>query len=386
MQKGEAMRPIVSPRGVLSAKRGRILVLVAVMTAWSLLTISMQEACGQSGPEVRPVTRKLTVGTKEEPPFSMKDNAGRWTGISIDLWRQIAAELNLTYEFRELDQQNLLAGLTNRSLDVVVSMLTITPERLDKFDFTYPFYTTGLGIAVSVKEKHAWISIIKQLFSHTVLVILIIIFLVLLIVGILVWLFERKLNHEHFGGNAIQGIGSAFWFAAVTMTAVGYGDKHPKTFLGRLTALILMFTGVILVSIFTATITSLLTVKQLETSVHGIEDLKKALVGTMPYTTSESFLKNSLISFKTYTSVEEGLEALLNGEIEAFVYDAPELRYEIKQRFQGKLDVLPQTYSQENYAIALVENSPLWKGINQVLLQKIRQPEWQETLYHYLGR
>ena len=386
MQKGEAMRPIVSPRGVLSAKQGRFLVLVAVMTAWSLLTSSMQEACGQSGPEVRPVTRKLTVGTKEEPPFSMKDNAGRWTGISIDLWRQIAAELNLTYEFRELDQQNLLAGLTDRSLDVVVSMLTITPERLDKFDFTYPFYTTGLGLAVPVKEKNAWISIIKQLFSHTVLVILIIIFLVLLIVGILVWLFERKLNHEHFGGNAIQGIGSAFWFAAVTMTAVGYGDKHPKTFLGRLTALILMFTGVILVSIFTATITSLLTVKQLETSVHGIEDLKKALLGTMPYTTSESFLKNSLLSFRTYTSVEEGLEALLNGEIEAFVYDAPELRYEIKQRFQGKLEVLPQTYSQENYGIALVENSPLLKSINQVLLQKIRQPEWQETLYHYLGR
>ena len=163
----------------------------------------------------------------------MKDNAGRWTGISIDLWRQIAAELNLTYEFRELDQQNLLAGLTDRSLDVVVSMLTITPERLDKFDFTYPFYTTGLGIAVPVKEKNAWISIIKQLFSHTVLVILIIIFLVLLIVGILVWLFERKLNHEHFGGNAIQGIGSGFWFAAVTMTAVGYGDKHPKTIGGR---------------------------------------------------------------------------------------------------------------------------------------------------------
>jgi hypothetical protein len=25
----------------------------------------------------------------------------------------------------------------------VVQMLTITPERLDRFDFTYPFYTTG---------------------------------------------------------------------------------------------------------------------------------------------------------------------------------------------------------------------------------------------------
>ena len=380
------MRPIVLPRGVLSARQGRFLVLVAVITAWALLTIAMQEACGQSGPEVRPVTKKLTVGTKEAPPFAMKDNDGNWTGISIDLWRQIAAKLNLTYEFMELDQHNLLEGLTNRSLDVVVAVLTITPERLDMFDFTYPFYTTGLGIAVPVKEKGIFISIIEQLISNTVLRILIIIFLVLLIVGICVWLFERKLNQEHFGGNAIQGIGSGFWFAAVTMTAVGYGDKHPKTIGGRVTSLILMFTGVILVSLFTATITSILTVRQLEISVHGLEDLKKALVGTIAYTTSESLLKNNLILFKTYKSVEEGLEALINGEIKAFVYDAPELRYRIKRRFQGKLDVLPHTYSQENYGIALVENSPLRKSINQVLLQKIRQQEWQETLYHYLGR
>lgn len=130
----------------------------------------------------------------------------------------------------------------------------------------------------------------------------------------------------------------------------------------------------------------MLTVKQLDTSVHGLEDLKKAFVGTMPHTTSESFLKHNLISFKTYKTVEEGLEAVTRGEIQAFVYDAPELRYLIKQKFPGKLEVLPNTYSQENYGIALVNNSPLRKSINRVLLQTIRQQAWQETLYRYLGR
>ena len=208
----------------------------------------------------------------------------------------------------------------------------------------------------------------------------------LLIVGIVVWLFERKLNPEHFGRNTIQGIGSGFWFSAVTMTTVGYGDKLPKTFGGRIVSIIWMFTAVIIVALFTATITSVLTVKQLETTVRGLKDLKKELVGTMPYTTSESLLKNSLISFKTYKSVEEGLEALMRGEIKAFVYDAPELCYRIKQRVQGKLEVLPHTYSQENYGIALVNDSLLRKSMNRILLQKIRHHEWQETLYHYLGR
>ena len=382
------MRVSFSQRRVLSANQGRFLILVAIVMAWTSLTPfgSVQEAHGQSGKEVPLVKKKLAVGTKEAPPFSMKDNNGRWTGISIDLWRQIATELNLTYEFLELNQINLLECLTNGSIDVVVANLTITPERLDRFDFTYPFYTTGLGIAVPLKGENALIYIIKQLFSWTVLNILIMILLVLLIVSIMVWFFERNLNSEHFGGNTLEGIGSAFWFSAVTMTTVGYGDKHPKTTGGRIVSLIWMFIAVIVVSLFTATITSMLTVKQLKTSVRGLEDLKKNLLGTMPYTTSESFLKNSLISFKTYKSVEEGLEAVTQGEIKAFVYDAPELRYMIKQKFQGKLEVLPNTYSQENYGIALVSSSPLLKSINQVLLQKIRNQEWQESLYRYLGR
>ena len=129
-----------------------------------------------------------------------------------------------------------------------------------------------------------------------------------------------------------------------------------------------------------------LKLRLVDTSVRGLEDLKKDLVGTMPYTTSESFLKTSLISFITYKSIDEGLKALVNGKIKAFVYDAPELRYRIKQQFQGKLEVLPNTYSQEDYGIALVNNSSLKKSINRVLLQIIRDEEWQNTLYRYLGR
>ena len=86
----------------------------------------------------------------------MKTSDGQWTGLSIDLWRQIAAELNLQFEFRELALKQLLEGVTDRSLDAAVAALTITPEREKNFDFTHAFYTTGLGIAVAVKAQNPW--------------------------------------------------------------------------------------------------------------------------------------------------------------------------------------------------------------------------------------
>ena len=42
-------------------------------------------------------------------------------------------------------------------------------------------------------------------------------------VGTLIWILERRKNPEHFSPIPVKGLGSAFWWSAVTMTTVGYG-------------------------------------------------------------------------------------------------------------------------------------------------------------------
>ncbi len=330
--------------------------------------------------------RILIVGTKEVPPFAMKNSEGTWTGVSIDLWRQIAAKLSLPFELQERDLQGLLDGIADGSLDIAVAALSITAEREAICDFSHPYYVTGLGIAVGTKHKRPWLVVLEKLFSRHYLKGVVGLCVLLLALGTLMWWLERRRNPEQFGGGTAAGIGSGFWWSAVTMTTVGYGDKTPITLLGRIVAFIWMLLAIILVSVFTATITSILTVAHLDVPVKGPQDLPRVRVGAIAGTTGATYLQDHRIAYTSYKTALEGLHATQAGAIEALVYDSPILRYLIHERFQGELEVLPHTFHREDYGIALPKNSPLRKPINRILLEKIHGRQWQDNLHQYLGR
>jgi polar amino acid transport system substrate-binding protein len=361
--------------GVLSTRT--MIIVFSVMIFFLGITI---EGFGETISE-----HKLIVGTKESPPFSMKSSSGEWEGISIELWRQIAGELNIAFDFREMDIKNLLDGVGNGTLDAAVAALTITSEREKLLDFTHPFYTTGLGIAVVSKGGSPWFTVLKRFLSLAFLKVAAALTLLLLVVGFLVWWFEKKKNPQQFGGGPVKGISSGFWWSAVTMTTVGYGDKAPTTIGGRAVALIWMFAAIIIISSFTAAITSSLTVTQLASPVKSPQDLPNVRVGAISNTTSASYLQDNHIIFKHYESTIEGLKAISEDKIDAFVHDAPLLRYLVHRQFQGELDVLPGTFVRQDYGITLTAGSPLREPINRLLLKKIAEQAWQDLLHRYMG-
>jgi ABC-type amino acid transport substrate-binding protein len=328
----------------------------------------------------------LIVGTKSAPPFAIKNADGSWQGISIELWRTIAAELGLAYELRELDLEGLLQGVEQGTLDVAVAALTITAAREKGVDFTHPFHTAGLGIAVAAGAKRPWWSVVRQVFSRRFLEIIAVLTVLLFVVGALAWLVERKRNAQQFGDGVTRGLVSGFWWAAVTMTTVGYGDKAPVTFGGRLIALIWMFAGIIMISGFTAAITTALTVSQLGDAIQGPGDLARVQVGTIQGSSSEEYLQNRRLSYRTYPTPQAGLQALANRDIQALVYDAPLLRYLAATAFGGTVEVLATVFERQDYGIALQPNSALREPINRAMLEMIHRSAWEDVLYRYLGQ
>lgn len=330
--------------------------------------------------------QSLMVGTKITEPFVIQNNYGEWSGISFDLWKLVAKDLNIKYEVKSYNLEGLINAVAENEIDIAVSPLTITAEREKMFDFTHSYFTAGLSIAVPNKSNNSWFNTARNIFSIQFFEVVLIVTIVLFIVGFLVWLLERKKNKAEFGDGFSRGLGSSFWWAAVTMTTVGYGDKSPKSAGGRIIAIIWMFAGLIMISGFTAAIASALTVDKLDVGINSLADLNNVRVGTVRSSSSEEYLSQNGISFITTKSIEHGFSLIEDKQIDAFVYDAPLLKYFVKSKnISNKFRILPIILDPINYAFALPANSELRESINRVLLREIDKKEWKTLVVRYLG-
>ena len=358
----------------------------AIFVAVALAAVLAQAPQARAQTPEQPEARELVVGTKVAPPFAMKAEDGTWRGISIDLWRRIADQMHLRYRFQETTLKGLTDGVAEGSLDAAVAALTVTGPRHRLVDFTQPFYSTGLGIAVVPDAGITWWPIISNVFSLGFLRAVAALFAISLAVGVVLWFVERRHN-EHFGAHR-RGLGSSVWWSAVAMTQSGSaaGEKVPVTLAGRLLAIVWMVASVIVIASFTAALTSQLTLKQLRGTVHGEADLRHVRVAAIAGTETTEYLGREHIAYQVFADAEAGLSALQKGRIDALSYDRPLLLWLVNERFSGSVQVLDATFDPQVYAIALPQGSELRMPIDLALLDAVRSDWWRETLFAYLGR
>lgn len=322
------------------------------------------------------------VGVKITPPFIIDSEDG-YSGISIDLWKSVADKLGIKYKFYEYDLQNLLEAVKKDEIDIAINPLTVTSRRLRDFDFTQPYYISNLAIAVSTEQQEnpIW-KLLGNFLSVNFWKAILLLFVIILVFGALLWITERKASDQL--ADDWTGIGDGIWWSAVTMTTVGYGDKYPVTPWGRVVATIWMFVAIVTISGFTASITSAITVNELEYKIKNLDDLRRVTVGTLAGSSSDEFLTQRGINYLTITDIEEGLEKLKTGEINALVYDQPVLSYAIHtSNSEGMIDILPYKFDTEYYSYALPEGSELVDMIDPLLIAEIESLGWQRILSGY---
>jgi len=132
------------------------------------------------------------------------------------------------------------------------------------------------------------------------------------------------LYYEKFRNDSnIYSLWDGIWWAVVTMTTVGYGDKYPVSPGGRLVGLILIFSGVGLMSLFTATIASVFVGKKIKEE-KGLETIKEkdhvVICGWNRHT------EEVLQGLTTYGAVKDATIVLIN-ELSVDEIDPLKLKY-----------------------------------------------------------
>jgi ABC-type amino acid transport substrate-binding protein len=187
-----------------------------------------------------------------------------------------------------------------------------------------------------------------------------------------------------FGDRFVKGMGDGVWWAMVTMSTVGYGDKAPKTVGGRISALVWMIFSIVFIAGFTASITAQMTISGLKGKVHGFNDLYEARVGCTTGTEGFYYLTKKGVAVIPFKTTQEGLSAVDSNRIDAFVQDEKILKYLVKTEFPGRVQVVGGTFEEYFVSIALQQKSALRKKINKALLKLMKTEGWNEILNRYI--
>lgn len=348
-----------------------LLLLAAVSGFW--LWLRPEAATAQDEDETL-----LRVGVSHHPPLAIRFDDG-WDGIAVDLWQRAANDLGVQYEWVELAASEEAEAVQGGLVDVAITTVA-TAESEQTLDFSHTYFASSLGYVESQERQLFEIvhGVLTPGFWRTAAWVV----LILLVVGALTWLFERRQNPDDFGGGWLRGLWSGFWFAAVTLTAVGYGDKTPRTVLGRVVALFWMVMALGIAATLTAAIISAVALRD-NGGFSFPEDLRGVAVGTRASSLSAGYLEGQGIDFQGYPSTEDGLRAVRAGEVRVFVDEAAALRYYNDALFDGGLPVVVAPAGVQRYAFALPDDDPLVEPINEAILRHVNGDSWPDLLRRF---
>ncbi|MBS0185139.1 MAG: transporter substrate-binding domain-containing protein [Proteobacteria bacterium] len=326
----------------------------------------------------------LTVAIYEEIPFVFPSEVPNvYTGISIDIWEKIARELGLSFKYMLVSKEEGMKGVAEGKYDVLLGAIPdFVQDDSARFDYTLPFYSAGIGIAIS---KDSFLRMVLNYFISWDFFKVVIGFSIFVILQTLtLWFFERKIN-PHYQGGFWRGIGNGLWWSAGIGALNEAGDVNTQTLWGRCIAVFWMLLALVMVNIFTGSIASELTIGKLSTNIQTVADLRKLNVLCLDEKSSKKFLKEHFVKFKTVSSLEEGFEFLQKNKGSALIYSEPMLKYMINTTSLPNIQFVHAGIVSQYYSIKVPRGSKLLYSLNQVILKLLNGEEIKNILSRYFG-
>jgi polar amino acid transport system substrate-binding protein len=182
------------------------------------------------------------------------------------------------------------------------------------------------------------------------------------------WLVERRRNTD-FRKTYWHALGEGLWGTMLIVATGEHGDRDAPGAVKRVVVVLMWLVGVMLVAQLTATVTSSQTVQRLQSRIRGPEDLPGKTIASVSGTIAGDYLMRRGLPYVSVSYGPDAIRMLIQGDVQAVVFDAPTLRYWAAKQGNGVVQVVGPIFRPEKYGIAVAEGSALRKPINKALLE-----------------
>ena len=298
--------------------------------------------------------RRLTIVTELAAPFMFRTGDSEsnyvYTGQCKDLLDELAVAMNFTYHIYTLNNGiygaknasghwiGMVGELVRHKADFAATDLTINSPRSAVIKYSVPFMNVDLGFIY--KKKTATFDFFAFLLPFSTPV-WIVIAASLIVTSLSLFLFSKVFKADD---DPLENLPACFYFGIACLFAQG-PETYPRSAFSRATAISWWFFSLMVVTLYTASLTSMLTINRASVSIKSIEDLlnyeeysfaiKPNGIVQRLFEESEyapfQVMFNTMIRNKdsSFYSGPDGLEKTRNTDKFAFIRESPYLEYDI---------------------------------------------------------
>ncbi|KAG5853925.1 hypothetical protein ANANG_G00032010 [Anguilla anguilla] len=333
-------------------------------------------------------------------------------GFCIDILKKIAKSVKFTYDLYLVTNgkhgkkingtwNGMVGEVVLKNAHMAVGSLTINEERSEVIDFSVPFIETGISVMVSRSNGTVSPSAFLEPFSADVWVMM---FVMLLIVSaVAVFVFEyfspvgynRCLADGREPGGPSFTIGKAIWLLWGLVFNNSVPVQNPKGTTSKIMVSVWAFFAVIFLASYTANLAAFMIQEEYVDQVSGLSDKKfqrpndfspPFRFGTVPNGSTERNIRNNYKEMHSYMvkfhqkNVNEALQSLKTGKLDAFIYDAAVLNYMAGRDEGCKLVTIGsgKVFASTGYGIAIQKDSGWKRQVDLAILQLFGDGEMEE--------
>uniref|UniRef100_A0A8C6SN92 Glutamate receptor n=2 Tax=Neogobius melanostomus TaxID=47308 RepID=A0A8C6SN92_9GOBI len=333
-------------------------------------------------------------------------------GFCIDILKKIAKAVKFTYDLYLVTNgkhgkkingtwNGMVGEVVLKNAHMAVGSLTINEERSEVIDFSVPFIETGISVMVSRSNGTVSPSAFLEPFSADVWVMMFV--MLLLVSAMAVFIFEYfspvGYNRCLADGREPHGpsftIGKAIWLLWGLVFNNSVPVQNPKGTTSKIMVSVWAFFAVIFLASYTANLAAFMIQEEYVDQVTGLSDKKfqspndfspPFRFGTVPNGSTERNIRNNYPEMHSYMTkfhqrnVNEALQSLKAGKLDAFIYDAAVLNYMAGRDEGCKLVTIGSGYifATTGYGIAIQKES-LWKRhVDLAILELFGDGEMEE--------